>query len=299
MKPLDAFYKKLKIDNESDLVTIEDLLDFFRFEKYMHGDKTQQEQFRATFLDKDNRTIFADILASQIAGLIDNKSLKDAGYGQKIMELYNRILLKENYKKEKLKVIIEDTKAEKIVIIVFGCQNLKLLKQRVITSVNAAIEILNVAKRNQELLLIFTGGNPKGRVAKKIPNESKEMKEIFSYLMKSKGYSKFENILFPHLTDNISKDTVSNLESSFRLLEENAIKNRLTFVLVSSTFHILRIREEFEKLLLNGAYGFSGRTEEVILLGAEDFLKKPPYDSEVYKRLSFELYRYILPDIFK
>jgi len=83
MKPLDAFYKKLKIDNESDLVTIEDLLDFFRFEKYMHGDKTQQEQFRATFLDKDNRTIFADILASQIAGLIDNKSLKDAGYGQK------------------------------------------------------------------------------------------------------------------------------------------------------------------------------------------------------------------------
>lgn len=244
-----------------------------------------------------NKAFIADLIAANIQKLyerefVTNKIIVD---GLNCCRDIVQNLGYKNFLIENFKSMLGDEKTKNIIIIP-GCQNEGMLRNRVAKAVN----LIKYFEKN--LIIIASGANPldnpKGVSKAKIPNECLFIRQELETLFQSR------DIKVPHsydeLEDSMSSTTEMNIEHSLKLIDANDAHN---IIIVSSTFHLIRLAEALENEL-TGILSNSGIRKDFIknifLMGAEIGGEKvegsftPTHSSGYVKLMFFDVFSQLI-----
>jgi hypothetical protein len=173
-------------------------------------------------------------------------------------------------------------------IIIAGCQNNKMLERRV----SRAADFVSSLASN--CVVVFSGRNPDptGKTKVKILDESMRMRILFEQELRDRS----ERAQLPPMhelrVEGGSSNTTTNLSAFFAgNYLKNSVSNNL--VIVSSTFHLIRLGEDLKRELSKTAN--AKKISQVVLVGAEEpkqFFRVQ--DAPYFKLLMFEVFRFLL-----
>ena len=295
------FYYKNYHDNHSKRETSNFNLDFneyqnlFNFLDWINHQKRDQikEIFNSKVEIKDKELSYiADIASSTLAkfyekGFIKKKIIRDG------LDLCEKIIKSFGYDLvSKVNMDSQDLDEYVNVMIVAGCQSDKLLYARV----KKCVEI--VEESNQHLNIFFVGSNPNREdFSRKIqkPNEANEMEVLFKFLL-SKSSQKRAYSTIRIDKEGKSYDTISNIENVFQKEIMNSDKKK-NILLLSSTFHLIRLSKSFEDYV-NNMYEKKETIERIFLIGSENTYKinKVSKLPNYLKSMIYELFIFLFRD---
>ncbi|HWZ15468.1 MAG TPA: TauD/TfdA family dioxygenase [Mucilaginibacter sp.] len=222
-----------------------------------------------------SQNLIPDITASQIQKLYEKEFLNDLGLineglnccrdlifnlGYEDVVLCNSVTMEE----DGLKTIVNDT-GDKNIMIIPGCQHAGMLTGRVLK----AIRVLDNFKHN--LTIYASGGNPldnpTGPDKVSIAQESKFIHNTFYELIKKMNIGLLDN--FRVIEENESYNSITNLKKCLNRLSKQESHN---LIIVSSTFHLIRLAQEVEKqltVIFNQGPENTNFIKNIILIGAE------------------------------
>ena len=116
------------------------------------------------------------------------------------------------------------------VIVILGCANHNIQKQRVITG-------LNYIRKSKLDKILYLSGGIKNDLQDSISESSEMLKQI-----------KNENIKSKIVIDEKSKNTAQNFVNLKNWINNNKFSDIISYVIVTSDFHINRAREIFKTI---------------------------------------------------
>lgn len=175
--------------------------------------------------------------------------------------------------------------ARSCTVVVAGCQNETLLRSRVAAAADLAEEI------HRPYTLVFTGANS-ATVGARIPNEAAFMRAEYFLEMKRRKLVRGDIAVPPVAVESQSTTTLTNIAN---VISDQELINRQTktcLVVLSSTFHLMRIARILNDLAANERMGLSQFLSHICLVGA-DARHAHQYtteDAASIKSMMFELY---------
>ena len=124
------------------------------------------------------------------------------------------------------------------VIVILGCTNNKIQKERV----NSALNYINKSKSSK---IVYLSGGIKNEIEDKISESSKMFK-----LLKNK------KINAQIIIDEKSKNTAQNLINLKKWIKLNSKEDMLSYVIITSDFHKERVLSIFKKIFLTDKVKF-------------------------------------------
>lgn len=242
---------------------------------------------QGTLMSTDSaRKIIADAGAAAITQAYRTANLSDE-YVNKLLEYCHAAVQSIGYKTETIEEVAKAISgSERNMMLVLGCQTLKMLCARV----NAGIEV--VRRIGGPFEVVFVGCNPTPNATASIVNEAREMQVYFKSLIADDSLLS-SRIGVKSWTEPASTDTKGNIKQFIDSGLLNGANNQRV-LLVSSTFHLMRIAVELE---LYQEVMAQKNVRSIVLVGSESPYAKdqvkalPPY----IKQLAFEVFY----DIFK
>ena len=127
------------------------------------------------------------------------------------------------------------------VIIILGCANHNIQKQRIITG-------LEYIRKSKSEKVLYLSGGIKNDLQDSISESSEMLKQI-----------KNENINSKIIIDEESKNTAQNFVNLKKWINNNKFSDIISYVIVTSDFHINRAREIFKTIFkdINAKYVLS------------------------------------------
>lgn len=281
-------YKDFKDTQAMVPIDFSEYINSFAFFEYIH--RNNLNEFHAS--DDKSRKISADFAASVVAKLFAKRANDDIIV--KGLHCCRDILLSKNYNETPLNHLhnhaIKHTSINHV-ILVAGCQTDEILKSRV----DAAIRLIRILHTDVEI--VFVGGAPE-RDKVKIRSESTRMMSVLENRIQQGVLSEHNLIRLRSrkiFSENASQNTEQNIEQFFN---EGFISTDKQYYLylVSSTFHLLRLANDFEKNLKT--LGYDKNIQRLILFGADD-INSPSVTAKsgIYiKLMFFDIFDHLMKD---
>lgn len=276
------------LPNEPVDINLADYINRFSFFQYIHKDKLKD--FEQAIGTANQKSFIADIAAAVIAKLYEKKP--DVSTIKLALECCHAILERKGYHEDNFDLLLNKipfNQFDKLMVITPGCQTTSFIEQRV----DATIRIVQKCiKRNKPVEVVFSGWRPSSETPK-IQNESMKMYNLFLKKLKQKKVQSgddFIQIRTPFIEEE-SRTTSENIKKFF---DGGYINKDITYELcgVTSTFHLLRLSDDLEKVI--GSEGYHGKIRNIILYGAEgdphSVSKQPRY----IKLMFYDLFSYLM-----
>lgn len=256
----------------------------------------------AQFVYKDKKDAFDDLFSRDLVFLADLSAavfaiLARSGYThkdvyQRLLECCRDIIIAEGFSEiddDEMHILLRPTASEGIPnnVVVAGCQSNEMLTRRV---ERAAKFVCNLGYNCN---VIFSGKNPdpSGASAVAILDESRRMRVQFREFLKENN-----NTPLPRMHDLGGEEKSSTTQTNIlQLFKGNYLSQTKhnNLIIVSSTFHLIRLARELKKQLALPAS--NDRIAQVILIGAEDPTHKfMVQDAPYFKLMMFEVFHYLL-----
>lgn len=237
---------------------------------------------------KDDRLLLADICGAVTSGLFKAGFMKTEHFVKSQLQCCRNTIANIGFSeihRAKLDEIVHT--AKHITVLVPGCQDDRMIERRV----KALFEFVRQHKRS--LKVVFSGKNP-GTPNVTIMNEAQYMRARFEEFMHHHG-GKFDVTVSEANCEENSKTTVQNIAE---LLRSKDFLNRgvkQTVVVISSSFHLIRIAEALLKHVKDDTHGLSKFIENFVLIGAEnpesEELPSTYWEHPYVKLMMFDLFR--------
>lgn len=267
-------------------IEFDNYLSDFHFAKYVYKDKSAAYE---QLLSSDSGFL-ADLAGAVFA------TLCRAGYTHK--DVYKRaieccrdIIVAQGFKET------DDDQARSFLrpngseganhIVVAGCQDPEMLNRRVERAADFVTQL------GYNCVVVFSGKNPDPTGTKnvRILDESQRMRVLFKELLR-----KNESARLPPMHDlrgeGASSTTQTNIAKFFDGEFFTRAKNN-NLIIVSSTFHLIRLAREIQRELIKDAN--TGKVARIVLVGAES----PTHfftvqDAGYLKLMMFDVFHYLL-----
>lgn len=206
---------------------------------------------------------FADIAASVIQTLYKSGHFEITQWKAALACIVDIILdlgcleLTERTMRNRVKQSYDSVKN---VMLVAGCQNQVMLERRI----RLAVYIYSMCENN--IKVVFSGGNPNYEKPSTIRNESARMENLFVNFAKEKN-ADFNMQDYNTSHESKSKRTVENIAKFF---EGNYLDDRSpnNIIIVSSSFHLIRLCQDVEEYINQN--NPKQKINQIILAGSED-----------------------------
>lgn len=266
----------------------------YDFTRFIYKDKT----VHLRNLNNDNEYFIPDLAASVIKQFFLNgyqaKGNKDCSLlTEDALECCRDIIENIGFKnvvdREFNDILHNGHGVEQTVMIIAGCQNSEMLKQRVRKGVAIAKDI------TCNLSIIFSGENPsiKGFDDIEIFSEAERMEMYFKEFWETDTPNSKIPKTICFVIEKNSHNTKSNIENCINGGHIDPQKP-LNFIIVSSTFHLIRLATEFETTIKT--MDTQLKIENLLLAGSENssYPLKPNDEDAAYVKLMFaDIFYYI------
>lgn len=237
--------------------------------------------------NEDTKKDLSDLLACLVASYLVNGQLDTDYFLRNCMRSCRDIIFSFGFRAENEALAMRAIEEyEHINSIVFGYQDERALRRRIDAFVHVAKKIGQTQK------VIFSGAYS-AATAIRIPDEATEMRNMFDSECKRQKEFDPRNIRFEK--ESASKDTIANLKNCVYgqfLASGSGVKSKQTLVLISSTFHLIRISEQVMDILKTADNPLLKNVTEIFLVGAEDeLLSLKVTDQEYVKNMMFDIFR--------
>lgn len=234
-----------------------------------------------------NRSLVADIAVAVVTTLFPSELV------HKVISKHAVDCCRDILEDTGFPIVTEDTLRSTLfsdrvpnVLMVAGCQDETMLVRRV----KAAVDF--VCKFDKNFDIVFSGRSPApaGTKPVRIRNESKLMGLHFSDLLlkKNRDMPKLHYLEF----ESESSTTRTNVSKFFNggFVGDRSVS---TVILISSTFHLIRLGREACTFL--NAWEHRGAVGNLVLVGAESAEQKLyPEDLEYFKLMMFDVFDYLI-----
>ena len=260
----------------------------FDFGRYVYGDK--RVDFEKYLESSESFKFIADIGGAVFATLFANGYIDKNAYGN-VVHCCRDIIQDLGFLETTLADAMEKmhsigSRREQVtnLIVIAGCQDEKMLERRV----ESAVQFVSELKFNCEVVFSGKNSDASGRSRVQIKDESVRMEIMFRDKL-----NEVQNGKIPHFhrlgKEGKSTNTQSNMAEVF---EEHVGKNKVNLVIVSSTFHLIRLAQQaIAQVREKGG----GNVQSIILIGAEkasQFFRI--YDDVYFKLAMFDVFHYLL-----
>jgi DUF218 domain len=247
-----------------------------------------------------NRMLASDIAASVATALFRGGFMKNQHFVERMLRCCANTVSALGFDEiEKQSFIHAMHAAEANVVLVLGCQDERMLQRRVDRLVELAMHT------SSPFAIVFSGYNP-GTPTVRIKDESTRMRILFENAMERRFRERglkakdYETIMLPQRSEQNSRNTKQNLDE---FLGRNYLNANLkqNVVVISSTFHLIRIAEYFSGCVAGNLHNIKKMVSRVLLVGAEkgvdEFLNEGGetpirvHDHEFVKLMMFDLFR--------
>jgi hypothetical protein len=266
----------------------------YDFTRYVYKDKT----VHLRNLNNDDKYFIPDLAASVIQQIFLNgyqaKGTKDCSFlTEDALECCRDIIENIGFKnvvdREFLSILHDGNGIEQTIMIIAGCQNPEMLKQRVRKAVTIAKDI------TCKLSIIFSGENPsiKGFDDIEIFSEAERMEMYFKEFWETDPPNSKIPSSICFVIEKNSHNTKSNIQNCIKggFIDT---KQSMNFIIVSSTFHLIRLATEFENTIMSMETTL--KIENLLLAGSENssYPLKPNDEDAAYVKLMFaDIFYYI------
>lgn len=177
-----------------------------------------------------------------------------------------------------------------VIVVVPGCQDARMLKRRVRSLVDFADSV------PKAFTVVLSGRRPKTGTVR-FPSEAVRMHVLYDEMMSARKNGKRRDItLRPMQIEEMSSTTKENID--FILKSPDYLGSRQNLVVISSTFHLIRIARHLTEIISENRFGIKERVDRILLHGAESSLlvdKDDPelgffHDKDFVKLMMFDLY---------
>lgn len=244
-----------------------------------------KENGHVNFDDPKYRAEVSDILAALVSSYVSYGQLKEEYFWENSIQTITDNLINLGLKEAtEAHVIDRLNEYEHVNHIVFGYQCIRSLKRRV----GAFTHIVEMIKGPQRV--IFSGANSaKSDIA--IADESIRMQNLFQEFCKKKTLEASRVKVF---NETESTDTIANLDKCLGgefLVRDEGAKEKQCIVLISSSFHLIRITKELVRILNDQKLGINKIVDRVFMVGAEGLsLELKTSDSIYVKNMMFDIF---------
>jgi hypothetical protein len=161
-----------------------------------------------------------------------------------------------------------------------------MLERRVVS----AVDFVSQLDYNCEVVFSGKSPDPSGRREVKIQDESMRMLNLFKSHLAKRDHAKLPP-LHPLRQEDGSSTTKTNVSRVFA--EILTQRTNINLIVVSSTFHLIRLSQELKRNIAKEDY--ADLISNVVLIGAEEprhFFRV--YDAPYFKLAMFDVFHYLL-----
>jgi hypothetical protein len=261
----------------------------FGFADSMQKDK--MDLLRKFYQENEGSRLLPDIASSVMKHIFSDGFIKKDKFKdileciQDIISDLQYIELTETALANLMNVSTETTRN---VMLIAGCQNRKMLDNRV----DRAVEIAALFYNN--IHPVACGANPDSKKPTKIFNESTRIINRFTTGIKKQIEDKSKRPKIDVLPEDKSKNTKDNIAKFFEgHFLDNTLDNQL--IVVSSTSHLIRLSKNIETYLEENKAHLNYKISNIILVGAEGIDTIFYIDNDhLFKHMLLEIYDYLL-----
>jgi hypothetical protein len=259
----------------------------FALSRYIHGDKRQ------AYIDRleGDRAFTADLAASVAAGIMMSGYADWEHFCENQIRLCRDSIIDIGFseidERNALELLRTSGGRPRTVAMVAGCQDERMLGRRIARLATFAIDM---HKQSASFDLVFSGRCPESQTVR-IPNEAIRMESMYKAAVGEVDSKLVDAIRFQRIDgEGRSQNTEQNIEELFKHHLPHKSQN---LVVISSTFHLIRIGRKLSACFKDESYQFQSKINHLVLVGAEDLesaKKMRVTDIEYLKLMMFDLY---------
>jgi len=256
-----------------------------------NGGLNKKEILIQQLANPDDRAFLSDFGAFTCVALFLGAALQGNAFLSMMFKLCGKTLLRMGLTEiNEHSFIGEMNQAKTITVFVPGIQNERLLERRV----KAEFEIEETVRK--AFTVIWSGRNP-GTDDVEIPDEAESMR-IFHSQLERRGKKRTDIDHKNTLKEDQSTNTIENINNTFSVGRYiNKGNQNQTLVIVSSTFHLIRLAKRIIQMIDQNEYNIKYYMESVFFVGAEKLGDVDPgqlwasiKERELIKLMMFDIY---------
>jgi hypothetical protein len=234
-----------------------------------------------------DRPLVADILGAAVCSLFNAGFLNTEHFVRSQLDCCRNTVASLGFREiSKTALSTMPEGSAPMIVLMPGCQDSRMIGRRV-----QRLYEFSIFER-RPFTVIFSGGNP-GTPACTIENEAEYMQARYEEMMDCHKDRKFE-VTFKFMgNERKSKTTKQNIDEFLggTYLHKSIMQ---TVVVISSTFHLIRIAERLRECVEKNEFEVRKYVDNFILIGAEHPATELPvkhWDKTYIKLMMFDLYR--------
>jgi len=280
----DAARKKSKTRSQKVQPLYHEFEQEFFLSENIYIDK--MEAFEA--LLSADRALVADVLGAAVCSLFNAGFLNTEHFVRSQLDCCRNTVVSLGFREITRRALSTIPEASTpMVVLMPGCQDSRMIQRRVQRLYEFAIF------ERRPFTVIFSGRNP-GTPACTIENEAEYMQARYEEKMDCYQEDSKADVTIRFMgNEGKSKTTTQNIDEFLRGPYLNK-STKQTVVVISSTFHLIRIAERLRECVQMNEFGVRGCVDNFILVGAEHPGTELPirhWDKTYIKLMMFDLYR--------